>query len=100
MTLSSKTTGRDVAEAALEAVAVLIMQGEERKPLSTSRASEIGVVYSKSAIQIKTRELGRSLKASAHRLKANARRFNQTRPAQLMASRSTQIVNVSEESSI
>ena len=103
MTLSSKITSRDVAEAALEAVAVPIMQeadapktkGEERKLLSTSRASETEVAYLKSAIPIKTRDLGH--KASA--LKANANRFNPTRTSQLLAIKWTKIVNVSEESS-
>jgi hypothetical protein len=103
MTLSSKITIRDVAEAALEAVAVPIMQeadapttkGEERKLLSTSRASETEVAFSKSAIPIKTRDLGH--KASA--LKANAHRFNPTRTNQLLAIKWTKIVNVSEENS-
>jgi hypothetical protein len=103
MTLSSKITSRDVAEAVLEAVAVPIMQeadapttkGEERKLLSTSRASETEVVYLKSAIPIKTRDLGH--KASA--LKANAHRFNPTKTSPLLAIKWTKIVNVSEESS-
>jgi len=89
MILSSKIISRDVAEAALEAVAVPIMQevdaptikGLKLKLLLTLRASETEVAYLKSAIKTKTKDLGH--KASP--LKANDHRFNPTRTSNHLA---------------